>query len=110
MGVLLARVSLLAVLLSSLALAEPPPRPFGTFDAAKKVARDAIYADQRTDFYCGCAFTPTKTRSGGTIDATDSGLHAVEEQGAGEGAGLGRALPRNRHPVREPLTVSVTNS
>jgi len=55
-------------LLPSTALADHPPRPFATFDAAKRVARDAIYSDHRINFYCGCAFTPTKTKSGGTID------------------------------------------
>jgi deoxyribonuclease-1 len=60
-------------LVSTLALADPPPRPFASFDSAKRVARDAIYSEHHTDFYCGCAFTPTKSRSGGTIDATSCG-------------------------------------
>ena len=69
----LAGVSFLVVLLPSLALGEPPSKPFTSFDSAKKVARDAIYADRRTDFYCGCAFIPNKTGSGGTIDAKECG-------------------------------------
>ena len=60
-------------LLATNALAEPPSRPFETFDGAKRVARDAIYADHRIDFYCGCGFEPSKTKSGGTIDASKCG-------------------------------------
>ena len=37
--------------LASTASAEPPTRPLATFDSAKKVARNAIYADHRTEFY-----------------------------------------------------------
>lgn len=68
-----AAFALVFALLPALALGEPPPRPLGTFDAAKHVARDVIYADHRIDFYCGCAFTPNKTKSGGVIDATGCG-------------------------------------
>jgi len=57
----------IALILPALALGEPPPRPFSTFHAAKRVARDGIYADQRTDFYCGCAFTASKNEAGGLL-------------------------------------------
>ena len=62
-----------ALLLVTSAVADPPPRPLETFDSAKRVARDVIYAGQHTEFYCGCAFVPTETRSGGTIDASECG-------------------------------------
>jgi deoxyribonuclease-1 len=65
------------------AWADPPPRPFATFDSAKRVARDAIYSEHHIDFYCGCAFTPTKTRSGGTIDATGCGYQARKNKARG---------------------------
>jgi len=61
------------VVLAGAAYADPPTRPFNTFDAAKKVARDGIYADHHIDFYCGCAFTPNTAGSGGKIDATECG-------------------------------------
>jgi hypothetical protein len=32
------------------AWADPPPRSFATFEAAKLVARDAIYSDHRIDY------------------------------------------------------------
>jgi deoxyribonuclease-1 len=73
----------LAVFLSALfgvdfraALADPPPRPLSSFDGAKKVARNAIYADVDTEFYCGCrwiADPPGPSASGGRIDATTCG-------------------------------------
>lgn len=53
-------------------LAEPPSRPFSSFDSAKKVARDAIYADHPIDFYCGCSFERSG-RSSGTINRTSCG-------------------------------------
>jgi deoxyribonuclease I len=54
-------------------LAERPARPFSSFDTAKIVARDAIYAGHAVDFYCGCAFTPNKTGASGKINATACG-------------------------------------
>jgi deoxyribonuclease-1 len=63
-------------LVPALALGDPPPRPFGTFEAAKKAARNSIFADHRVDFYCGCAWVPMPdnlTTSGGRIDATACG-------------------------------------
>ena len=59
--------------LASTASAEPPTRPLATFDSAKEVARDAIYTDRRTDFYCGRDFAPNHTRSGGTINSKRCG-------------------------------------
>jgi deoxyribonuclease-1 len=69
--------------ISTLALGELPPRPFNSFNAAKRVARDAIYSEHHTDFYCGCAFTPTKTKSGGTIDATSCGYTSRKNKARG---------------------------
>lgn len=68
-----ASIASLLILLPAVCFADPPSKPLATFDKAKKVARDVIYADRRTDFYCGCAFTPNKTGSGGIIDATECG-------------------------------------
>jgi deoxyribonuclease-1 len=78
-------VSLAAIffVLSSVAFAEPPPRPFPTFDSAKKVARDAIYANHQTDFYCGCAFQPSGA-TGGTIDASSCGYQARKNKARGK--------------------------
>lgn len=64
--------------------AEPPSRPFDSFEQAKKVARDGIYADHRTDFYCGCAFTPKKTGSGGRIDPKACGYKPRKNKARGK--------------------------
>jgi deoxyribonuclease-1 len=58
--------------LAPIAHADPPSNPLPNFDSAKVVARDAIYAGRRLDYYCGCAYTPAG-RSGGVIDATECG-------------------------------------
>ncbi len=52
--------------------ADLPPRPFSSFDTAKEIARDTIFADRPTDYYCGCTYTPTG-KSGGKIDASQCG-------------------------------------
>jgi deoxyribonuclease-1 len=74
----------LIFLLPPLVLAEPPLNPLPTFDGAKRVARDVIYADQRTDFYCACAFAPTKTGSGGTIDSAECGYTPRKNKARGK--------------------------
>src|SRR5688572_10253843 len=77
--------SVFAVLLApAAAFADPPSRPFGTFEAAKHVARDAIYSGQRVDFYCGCAFTANKTKSGGVIDPADCGYTPRKNKARGK--------------------------
>jgi deoxyribonuclease-1 len=66
--------ALLAIILATPAFGEPPPRPFATFDAAKRADRNAIYSEAHTDFYCGCKWTPhpdNLTSSGGRIDPAD---------------------------------------
>ena len=65
------------------AVAEPPSRPLGTFESAKAVARDAIYAGQRTTFYCACVFEPTG-RSGGKIDASACGYEPRKNPARGQ--------------------------
>ena len=65
-------------------LAEPPPNPLPTFEAAKKVARDGIYADHHVDFYCGCAFTPNASGSGGKIDASACGYKPRKNKARGK--------------------------
>jgi deoxyribonuclease-1 len=76
-------VAVVVLLLSAVAFAEPPSRPFPTFDSAKKVARDAIYANHQTDFYCGCAFQPSGA-TGGTIDASSCGYQARKNKARGK--------------------------
>ncbi len=66
-------LALVLVLVPAVAVAEPPTRPLASFDSAKTVARDVIYADAQRTFYCGCDYTPTSTRSGGAIDPTACG-------------------------------------
>lgn len=56
-------------------LPNSPPRPISSFDKAKVVARDAIYARHAIDFYCGCSYTPAG-RSGGVIDLDSCGYRA----------------------------------
>ena len=69
------RFALLAAAIScfgfpSTSQGEPPSKSFRSFAAAKKVARDGIYAGHHEDFYCGCAWTPNKTGTSGKIDLT----------------------------------------
>ena len=52
--------------------AEDPDDPVTiaeSWGTAKKWARDTIYADHNTTFYCGCSYTP-KSRSGGEVSHT----------------------------------------
>lgn len=64
---------LLAIVLGwGSAAADPPPQPLSSFTAAKKVARDAIYADRPIDVYCGCSYEPAGA-SGGTMDWSSCG-------------------------------------
>jgi deoxyribonuclease I len=60
----------LLVLAPTLAFADRPSRPFESFGAAKKAARDGIYSGHHIDFYCGCGWTPNQTGTSGKIDAT----------------------------------------
>jgi hypothetical protein len=57
-----AAIPLLLAFFSFLALAEPPSRPFTSFDAAKHAARDAIYAD-RVSTSVAAAPTPRTRQS-----------------------------------------------
>lgn len=78
---LLAGLLLFCVALPS--VAEPPSRPFATFAKAKVVARDGIYANHETDFYCGCAFEP-KGASGGAIQAGECGYKPRKNKARGK--------------------------
>lgn len=71
-------------LLPAASYGEPPSRPFESFDRAKKVARDAIYSEHHSDFYCGCAWTPNKTGSGGKIDPTECGYKPRKNKARGK--------------------------
>jgi len=64
--------------------ADPPSRPLATFEKAKKVARDAIYSEHQSDFYCGCAWTPNKAGSGGKIDPTECGYKPRKNKARGK--------------------------
>ncbi|WP_341910961.1 endonuclease [Ferrovibrio terrae] len=57
-GQLLSALTLL-VCLTGTSAAEPPPEPIETFTAAKKIARNSIFADRPIDYYCGCEYRPT---------------------------------------------------
>lgn len=72
---------------------ELPSRPFNTFQAAKAVARDAVYADRRVDVYCGCAWLPKNNHSGGTIDAAVCGYAARKNANRGRQLEWEHALP-----------------
>jgi len=75
---------LLSILLwTAVAVAESPSRPLSSFESAKVVARDAIYAGNRTTFYCACAFEPTG-RSGGKIDASACGYEPRKNPARGQ--------------------------
>lgn len=79
------RRTLAAALLLALSwpvLADPPARPLTSFDAAKKVARDSVYADRRIDLYCSCDYEPVGA-SGGVIDATRCGYVARRNEARG---------------------------
>lgn len=75
---------LFACLYSCTMHAEPPSRPFASFDKAKRVARDAIYAGHHSDFYCGCAFAANKTASGGVIDPAACGYKSRKNKTRGK--------------------------
>ena len=62
-----------ALLLAVPAAADPPTKPATSFQKAKKIARETIYADHRTTFYCGCAYTPNQTGTSGVIDHASCG-------------------------------------
>lgn len=74
----------LLFVLAANVLAEPPPNPLPTFEAAKKVARDGIYAGHHVDFYCGCGFTPNASGSGGKIDASACGYNPRKNTARGK--------------------------
>lgn len=60
-------------LIPSVAFSDAPSRPIKTFDSAKRVARDVIYAGYARDFYCNCSYT-SKGASGGIINASTCGF------------------------------------
>ena len=64
-------------------LADPPPRPFETFDAAKKVARDGIYAGHHVDFLLSLRFHSECQRFRWKDRRVIVRLQAQEEQGKG---------------------------
>lgn len=64
---------LLAFLLVGPSQAEPPSKPPASFGQAKKVARDHVYKDHLSTFYCACRFTPMGTTGGGAIDPSGCG-------------------------------------
>jgi len=65
------------------AMADPPPHPLASFSAAKRVARDVIFAGHAIDFYCGCAYTPVSA-SGGKIEANACGYEARKSAARGK--------------------------
>jgi deoxyribonuclease-1 len=74
----LVRIAQLAAICAVYAFAaaahsEPPTRPFSSFEAAKRAARDGIYSENHKDFYCDCDWTANKTGTGGRIDAASCG-------------------------------------
>lgn len=66
---------ILFALLSSTAQAQPPE----TFDAAKRLARDVVYANHKETIYCGCRFED-QGASGGVIDADSCGIKARKNE------------------------------
>lgn len=77
-------IGILACLVPLASYGEPPSRPFDSFEKAKKAARDGVYADHRTDFYCECSFTPKKTGAGGTINPKECGYKPRKNKARGK--------------------------
>jgi len=71
--------SLATLVITSLALAEPP----STFTAAKAIAKNKVFYDQAStglgDLYCGCAWKWVG-KSGGRIDAASCGYDTRAQQ------------------------------
>lgn len=63
----------IAFLAFEIAFAESPSHPMSSFESAKRVALNVIYADHTVDFYCNCEFTPAIKGSSGVIDAASCG-------------------------------------
>lgn len=61
----------LIFLAPAVALADPPPRPFPSFESAKRVARDASYSDQR--LLLRLCLHADEVQIGDTVDAIDCG-------------------------------------
>lgn len=68
-----AMVVLFGLSLASPVIAEPPTDPVSSFRAAKKIARNDVYADHAITLYCECAYVPSHTVSGGLIDSSECG-------------------------------------
>ncbi len=77
-------IGLIALFIPVTAFGEPPSRPLETFASAKKIARDVIYAGHNTDFYCGCKYIKGKSKSGGTIDASECGYTPRKNKARGK--------------------------
>lgn len=73
-----------AIFVPSFGYAEPPPRPFDSFSKAKKVTRDAIYSGHHVDLYCGCAWTPNESGTGGKIDPAECGYQPRKNKARGK--------------------------
>ena len=65
-------LTVLCILIPSIALPDPITFTSSTWGATKKNARDVIYQGHTTTFYCGCDYTPTGA-SGGSIDQASCG-------------------------------------
>ena len=68
----------------------------------KSSARDTIYKDHTTTFYCGCDYTPTGA-SGGQIDATGCGYDGSNESHASRASRLEweHVVPASLMPARQ---------
>ena len=55
------------------AVADTITNPASSFNKAKEIARDTIYANRKVTFYCSCTYTNTSTQSGGKIDVAGCG-------------------------------------
>lgn len=75
--------ALLLCCLSNTPSADAPSRPLSSFEAAKVAARNGIYSENHTDFYCACDWAPNKTKSGGTIDASACGYKPRKNKARG---------------------------
>ena len=64
---------ILAVFLFPATALAHPPNPVGTFETAKKKARNEVYHDHRITLYCACTYTNSSTASGGVIEPTVCG-------------------------------------
>ena len=74
----------------------------GSWGTVKTWARDEIYADHNTTFYCGCTYTPSG-RSGGRIDHSTCGYDGsgITHEGRADRLEWEHIVPASLMPARQ---------